>query len=357
MKRIRFLSLIFSIILVIISISTTAFAEEEITWTDFSKVSFELKLNSNGDSASYKLYFNNVNFNTKHNYDVTVSNVLKDTKYSETYMMIQDGAYDYIDKFLEKDGDIYISVTERNETGEKKKVLESKKLDRPSQKDLGSRITGAFFTEKDSGDLATIFFNEPHDVTADARKIKVKIGIVEDNKILNNIKNNGQSALKELLSYAKEQSGIYTATVSVGIYKEKFLSNVPLVNYGYYFIYFEAQNDEEINYYPVEDVILAQAQYFENGKKVQLTNYNDSKFAWDVKEPKPEPENKITNNTVNNTVKNTVNNSANNIIDNTIANKIIPPAGMNIYIALFLIGITIISMVIYIRYIRLKDVK
>lgn len=355
MRKISFILLIMSIILLTLSINTTVFAEEETQWTDFSKVSFELKPTVTNNSVSYKLYFNNVDFNSKHSYSVYVSNISENIKKSETYMEIQNGVYNYIDRFLERDGEIYITVIETID-GEKKDVLESKKLDRPNQNALGTRITGSFFTTKDSGDSTITFFNEPHDSTADERKIKVKIGKVEDTKILNNIKSNGQSALNELLLYAKNQSGIYTETISVGIYKEKFLSNITLTDKAYYFVYFEAQNDDETYYYPVEDIMLAQAQYVEGGNKIQLVNYDDSKFVWNLNSQKPSVENNVVNNTVNNAVNNTANNIVNNT-DNTVANKIIPAAGVNVYIVLFMTGIILVSTIIYVRYIRFKDVK
>lgn len=341
MKKLKlFCVTIFFCILLLSSIS---FATEENNLTDFSNVELELKSTISGNSVSYKLYFNNVTFEKTHNYSVWVTNSKDDViEYtSSNDGAIIDGVFNNINKFLERKGDIYITVVEESSEG-KEIVLLSKKLERPNQNDIGKRITGSFFTEK-SVDKNIIFFNEPHDSSEGDRNIKVKIGKVEDEKILNNIKANGSSALKELLSYAKNQTGLHTDTLPANTSSNTFLSKIQLENNGYYFIYFEA-DDENGKYYPVEDVMLAQAKIMQNGQQIQLVNYTDGNFVWKTNTDK--------GNTVNNTITN-----SNNEIDNTVANKIIPAAGIDVYITLFVIAVILISGIAYVKYKKYKIVK
>lgn len=342
MKKNILFCLTFILTVLLILITNISLATEDAKWTDFSKTTLELKSTINGNSISYKLLFNNVTFEKTHNYYVYVKNSASDTNYENEDGSIIDGTFDNIDKFLERNGDIYVTVVENN-GGQKETVLSAKKINRPKQNDIGKRITGSFFT-KTTGDSAIIFFNEPHDVSAEDRKIKVKIGKVEDNKILDNIKNNGSSSLSELLSYAKNAKSIYNETIPSGIYKEAFLSKVSLSDNGYYFVYFEA-DDENGKYYPVEDVMLAQAQFMDNGKHIQLVNYTDTEFVW--------KNNSSNSNITNNTIKNT----NNEVKDNTVANKIIPATGIDAFITLVIMFITIIGLTIYIRYRTFKDVK
>lgn len=348
MKRIKFFCLTILLTILLLLVSNISFASQEDELTDFSKVEFELKQNVSSNAVSYKLYFNNVTFEKTHSYYVCITNSKDDTvEDNQTSGAIVDGVFSNIDAYLEKKGDIYISVLE-DVNGERKIVLLSKKLDRPKQNDIGKRITGSFFTDS-TGDTSIIFFNEPHDNSAESRKVKVKIGKVEDENILNKMKANGSSALNELLSYAKNQSAIYTETIPAEMYKKAFLSKVKLSNNGYYFVYFEAE-DENGKYYPVEDVMLAQAQFRQNGEQIQLVNYTDSGFVW-----KTNTENgNVVDNKTQNIAKNNTNNEAH---DNTVANKIIPAAGINVYITLFIMCVVLIAGIIYFKYRKYENIK
>lgn len=119
-------------------------------------------------------------------------------------------------KILEKNGDIYYWVCEeqRNyETGkrEQKFIVSAKKIERPAQKSLGSRMT-VYITS----DYTASYLWEPysHDIE---RKINLKIGKVTDNSILLSIKNNEKSALSKLLNYAKTAKALYATTIPLGI--------------------------------------------------------------------------------------------------------------------------------------------
>lgn len=338
MKKIKYV-LGIMIILSLLFISNVCFAETN--FTNFDNVKLELKKSENLKYTSYKLYFNNVSFNTEHTYNIYITNAKVDSIDSnlESDGVITDGKYQNIDKFLEKKGDIYITVVE-SVLNEKSTVLLSKKLERPEQNSLGNRITGSFFTEAEE-DSNIIFFNEPHDLSADDRKINIKIGKVEDQKILDNIKTNGEKGLNDLLTYAKNSKELLKETLASGMNKTKFLSKINLVDGDYYYIYFEA-DDENGKYYQVEDIMLTQAKYISS--KFQLVSYTDSKFVW--KNTVSET-NTVKNNTSNETK--TVNNTVNEI-DNTVANKIIPAAGFKEYITLIIMGVVVIAGIIYFKY-------
>ncbi len=247
-----------------------------IVWTDASKA----KININ-DSNYLKI--ENVAEINSHRYYTFITNTETQPKLELENGRIQNATQESLGDIrlsgiFEKTGDIYLYVCEEQinyESGEiEHKFLLSSKIERPAQKNLGSRMKAFFFS-----DYTSTFLYEPNDMND--RNINLKIGKITDTSILLSIKNNEKNALSKLLSYAKSAESIYTGKVALGR-SETITKNINIEHEVYYYVYM-VLDDENGTYYPVEDVSLYQGLVGETVGK-NLFDYLDNQFKWNIGE-------------------------------------------------------------------------
>ncbi len=247
-----------------------------IVWTDASKA----KININ-DSNYLKI--ENVAEINSHRYYTFITNTETQPKLELENGRIQNATQESLGDIrlsgiFEKTGDIYLYVCEEQinyESGEiEHKFLLSSKIERPAQKNLGSRMKAFFFS-----DYTSTFLYEPNDMND--RNINLKIGKITDTSILLSIKNNEKNALSKLLSYAKSAESIYTGKVALGR-SETITKNINIEHEVYYYVYM-VLDDENGTYYPVEDVSLYQGLVGETVGK-NLFDYLDDQFKWNIGE-------------------------------------------------------------------------
>lgn len=323
---------------------TGAGDQEQLTWTDFSKATYEWTGATSTDHRSLELNIKNVNLTKEgHSYWVHISHNKNDTPditkigdtgaNAEWKLLSSSGKIgsSSINSYLETNGDIYIWVAE-NQARETKIVLTAKKVERLLQLPLTKRIVG-YFNNGNTGGATNIFLYEPTDTTN--RKVKCKIGKVTDNTILKNIKNNNSNAMNELLKYAKATTPIAEKTLNIGTNSD-IVSNLNLVNGAYYYVYFELENNDG-KYYPVEDVELYQASII--GKSINLLNHTDRNFIYnitddeesktDVKQPE----------------------------DNTTATGKLPQTGINTTLIVLAMGIVIVAALVGAKQYKKYNIK
>ena len=309
-----------------------------LTWTNFDNVKFEWTDYTETDHSTPSLSIKNVEFNTENHYyyyhishnkdeNPDLAKIGEDLEYWQNISSDKKISSIGLTSYLETNGDIYIWIAEV-QNREQKIVLNAKKVERLEQLPLTKRIVG-YFSDSFAGG---IFCYEPH--TSKERKLNIKMGKMTDKSILKAIKENETNAMKNLLNYAKASDYILEET-----YDFREQPTVPetakIEDKGYYFVYFELE-DENGKYYPVEDVELYQASV--TGNKVQLINYTDRNFVYDIDDD-------IDIDTKNNTV------------DNTIAGGKIPQTGAT---AMTISVITVLAIVAgYIAYktAKYRDIK
>ena len=179
---------------------------------------------------------------------------------------------------LEKNGDIYAWIIESKlnseRTREQKFILEEYKVERlETLLKLTKRFTVFLFENESS--VSSYNVNSANNKE---RKLKVKIGTIDDNSILKAIKDNESGALEKLLTYSKSAKSIYTGTLPVGK-SASIIDKIDIVNKKYYYAYFEL-DDENGKYYPVEDVTVYQGRITQS-KKLLYRLY-DQKFTWNI---------------------------------------------------------------------------
>ena len=279
-------------------------------WTDASKASIKVIKETGGDvnfqyyylsidgitpsSAESNIYVYLTNGKNKPNLKTDENNIIK----SEGYIVYSNGKkfIEQLKKYklgvdekgegiLEKNGDIYAWIVEerkiKNSTTkyENKFIVEGYKVSRPELNSLGNRMR-VYINQKET----SIFSHNPNNTSMKTnRKVKIKIGKVDNANILRAIKNKESGALNKLLEYSKSAKSIYTITCPIGK-SSSIVSKLGIENKQYYYGYFEL-DDENGKYYPVEDVMLYQGV---NDKNNQLLyNYLDSKFVWTLSDETP----------------------------------------------------------------------
>lgn len=317
--------------------------ENTLTWTDFSNATFEWKDYTKTDHSSPSLNINNVILKTEKHYyyfylshnkndEPDLNKIGEDLNYWK--LISSDGKIASVNltSYLETNGDIYIWIAEV-QNRDKRIVLNAKKIDRLEQLPLTKRIVGYFSDSLAGG----ILCYEPY--TSTERKINIKIGKMTDNTILKDMKENKNNAITDLLNYAKKTNSIFEKTYSFGE-NSSIPDNVKFENKGYYFIYFELE-DENGKYYPVEDVELYQASV--SGKNVDLINHTDRNFVYNLGDD--------TNiNTENNE-------NTDNSKDNTIATGKIPQTGIDATIIFIITMLTAIAGFVAYKITKYKDIK
>ncbi len=307
----------------------------DIEWTDFSNATFEWSSYTETDHRSPNLNVKGVNltnsyyFYMSHNANDTpdLSQLGEDLNYWK--LISSDGqiSYVHLTSYLETNGDLYLWIAEV-QGAEKKIVLNAKKIERLEQVPLTKRLVGYFNSEG-----ATVFCYEPY--TSTDRKINIKIGKMTDNTILRNIKNNASNAMNSLLNYAKNADAIYEQNdISFGA-NVQIPDSVTFTDDAYYFAYIELE-DENGQYYPVEDVELYQASISPIGWT--LINHTDRDFVYNIDDD----------------INNDNNNNQN---DNTIAPGTIPQTGIYSIIVTMIGILVVVAIFVAYRTTKYKDIK
>lgn len=262
-----------------------------------------------------------------------------------------------LSKYAELKQDLYLWVIESSELKEwyydtngdyigyaTKFLVEGKKLDRASLPPL-NLILQSFHISSSSSDTdnyTNIYFNFPS--ATENRKFTLKIGKITDNTILTKIKNSDYTGITDLLSYAKNNSAVYskqlTTTRTAYFMNDDALfdGRSLLENGAYYFIYVDF-DDENGKYYPVEGVTLGQAWVLSSINSWDLLAYTSSDFKWD-------------------NLSSTYTPSESKTDDSTIAPGILPKTGTNVVIMIFMIfAISLIGVIFYKKYINYKDIN
>ena len=333
-------------------------------WTDTSKTSIKLTDSTIGNNQSFKLsvegittnkdsqyYLYLTNGNNKPTLSVDSSNFIKDGYYtSEDATSFQSYSKSLTGKgeaILEQNGDVYAWIVESKLNNDNKRenkfILESYKVERPALLSLGKRVTVYF-----SNDETSTFNWNINAVNNESRKLKVKIGIMNDNSILKAIKNNESGALEKLLTYSKSAQATYNGTLKMGK-TEPIVNEIGITNGQYYYAYFEL-DDENGKYYPIEDVMLYQGKVDSTGK--WLYNYVDKNFKWNITDDSTNNDN---NNNGNNNNGN--NNSTSTPEDSTVKPGKLPQTGATpIFITAVIATIGVAGFAVY-KMKKLKDVK
>ena len=288
----------------VITADTTPEPPAELTWTDTSSTKIETSAKDSTVTRTTSIKISGITEKEGHNYYVFLTNSA--TKPELTF----DGEYDGIDtdtitgylssftsesgfladKYYELKSDTYLYIVEEqlnDETNkyENKFIVSNYKVTWPQRRSLGSRIKGYFFN-----DATSTFISEISDERETAgTNISVKIGRVTDTNILRAIQRGDSDCLSKLLNYAKSANSVYNGTV---VYKG--LEDAPtitdkfdLVDEAYYYVYMVV-DDEDGEYYPIEDVSLYQALVDDDIGK-NLFDYLDDNFKWNLEEETPPP--------------------------------------------------------------------
>ncbi len=319
--------------------------ESDLTWADTSNLAVLLK-NVDG-TTHYDLEITGITELDSHYYYIFITNdTTEPTLVFDNMNFVSN--YDYmgfsdlpVTDYLERKGDIYLWICEQQRNPdtknyEQKFIVSAKQIERPEQRQLGSRLYIGLDSEK-----STISIYEPH-TGENKRKVMLKIGQVTDNSILSSIKNGETDSLSKLLTYAKTANSIYTGTIPVEHNGESIINSINLINDAYYYIY--AILDDEDVYYPVEEIAIVQAYVsdYNSDYKILSTGIN-----WDLG-PIDTP----------NTDKPDNNNTIDNTIDNTTANvNRLPQTGENVIIIAILIVFVVVSIVLFIKNKQYRDIR
>lgn len=311
LKRVLF----FSIFLGVLFISKNVYAENEnsIQWTDFSNAKIEFGCDDENNKDKHYLYdrieISNVNYrsNSSTTYylyithdkkepivetDSDKSTVTNADSYSYatggTAIGFYNGSENKITKKFEEYGDLYIWVLEYTKKDtipaeyEYKFGINGKKIERPQLMNLGNRFYISF--SKDD----TFFANwEIHSELN--RKLNIKVGEITDNSILKSLQKEEKDSLNKLMSYAKDDKGIYTTLLDIDYNSDSkykaLTQSMDLKDKKYYYVYLYL-DDEDKKYVGIEDINIYQASVYKDGNNIvsSLNDRTESGFNWDIPE-------------------------------------------------------------------------
>lgn len=254
-------------------------------WTDTSNT--KIKIKKENEYGSFSITTENITYNKESRYYIYITSGKNKPTYTTesnnkiTFKgcteLIVDGKVSSLDstmitKALELNGDVYAWVVESKMNSKKewenKFILEAYKVERPALNDIGKRFSLYFM----SAGITTLHnFNPSYN--EEARKVKIKIGTINDNAILKSLYKKEAGALNKLLTYAKSAKAVYTDSLKIGTTKLKISDKMKITSYQFYYVYLEFE-DENGKYYPVEDVMLYQ------GLDTSLYNYLDGNLKW-----------------------------------------------------------------------------
>lgn len=280
----------------------------------------------------------------------------------ENYMFTTSG---YVDKQVELNQDLYLWVIElvdleatyaKNEENSyiscsTKLVVEGEKLVRPKlpQLNLILQSLSIYGREKDLNqeeEYKGSYLNFRFPTATENRKFKLKIGKVTDKSILQKIQNNNYSGITELLNYAKNNDGVYTADLITTsrcsyISKNALFDGISLLEHkAYYYIYAEF-DDEDGKYYPIEGITLGQAYISSSRDFWDICAYTADNFEWnDLSTTPTEPEKELEKE------------------DETIAPGKLPNAGSKTFIIISVfVLLAVIGLICYKKYSWFKKIN
>ena len=298
MKKIKvkfMLAFITMIVLLFINVGFVKAEEASEGKNDWTDVKLDLEKEVDGENISY--YVKLSGLKKDHNYFLVISNSKDDlykadgvvdgaiSKAFDDYMEFDDNGISRknINEYLENSGDVYYQIVEQYVSGNYiHKIIKDGTIERPELPKLGTRIKCYFFSDKTS-----IYQNTTNSLRT--RNVKLKIGTISDQNIINEVLTDDTKGLAKLLEYAKTANAIKEVTVPVDK-SASITSELPLTDKGLYYVY-AVLDDENGKYYPVEDVSLYQAIIGETIGK-NLFDYLDDNFEYkivktEVKEGKP----------------------------------------------------------------------
>jgi len=340
-------------------------------FTDFANAKYELLFDTNVDlkisgvspSEENSYHYIITPNNTKPTLSFTSygsldTDIVTDAKYlsvnsEENYIYARN-----LDKYVELNQDLYLWIIEDVQleadyaAGESsyishstKFVAEGIKLTRPELPQLNLILKSLSIwggeNSANTEEYSSINFRFP--TAVENRKFKIKIGKVTDNAILQKIQNNDYSGITSLLTYAKNNSAVYTAdmtTTRPGHFSadKALFDGISLLQHkAYYYVYVEF-DDENGKYYPIEGVTLGQAWIANSGKYWDLYAYTAENFEWNNLSSTPvEPDKKEEP-------------------DNTVASGKLPQTGVELGIVLIIISLLSVSVFVYRKYSKLKGI-
>lgn len=328
---------------------------DEIEWTDVSNVTFEwdesiahqyprLKINNIEDKENSRFYV--YVSDTKEDFDVSSIQNLTDW---DKAGWINVGSYynKYADTndLLEKNGKIYVWLAESifSDTDSKlynKILIEAKEIEKPAQLSLGNRLKGYFFDDRTS----TFCYEVISDEREENAKINYKIGIITDTDILRSIQRGDSDCLEKLMEYAKSATNGKTGSVKLGE-DNSITDKLNLVDDKYYYVYMEV-DDNNGEYYPIEDVSLYQALLSEDVGN-NLFDYLSDEFKWNLDDEAGDividDEDK--------------NDNKDDGKDDTIAPGKIPQTGATITLVAVFAIVAIIGTIVFIKFRKMRDIK
>ena len=294
-----------SIILSIIMLMQIAFAGSKVfavgsEGTDFSNVKIETTLTSNTvylnisnitvPETGYSYYYQITDTNTKPTINSKADFIQADSQWKAISPNTEKNGFScIISDTMELNKDMFLwfyQVPNDVNVSDYYELIsgyEIKHLTIPNTPEL-------FFVTTLSYSWTNIGLNIPWGFNT-VRKMNVKIGRVNDNNILNSIKNTESDCFSKLLTYAKSSESIYSNTLTSnkhnGYESNKEGASVidlysKITDKDYYYLYV-ALDDEDGKYYPVEGVTLAQASKYgaDEDNHWYMFFYGDGSFNWD----------------------------------------------------------------------------
>jgi len=271
MKKIKNLLFIIAIMFIgIISVKA-----ERVT--DFSKLGYEIvginetshahpylkikgldeylgDIDDEDDDYDYLVYVsNNSNLPT----DVTHENYFKE-EYNMDLLsfFLGENGWDITDYYVIR-GDLYFTIYEIKFSDYSiAPVTEPMKIERLSRLPLEKRTEGVF-----AFDGTVISNNEPAVMD---QNVNYKIGKINSDKLLRDLKNNKASAIEELFQYAKNDVNGVNGVTTDGV-NDKQINNPNLIDGEYYYVYL-SYDTENGKYIDLEDVWVTQASVHSDGK-------------------------------------------------------------------------------------------
>lgn len=330
----------------------------EIEWTDVSNVTFDAETYSELRYRKVKVSVNNLEYKEDHDYYIHFSNeketmdlpyVNHDNAYENGWYIVREGEDDNIDideEILEKNAPIYVyfceTVFDSNIGNWITKILiDGKEIERTAQLPLGNKITAYFFNDETS----TFCYEPISEERKENIQINYKIGTITDNDILRSIQRGDSDCLEKLMEYAKSATNGKTGSVKLG--NDKSITNsLGLMNDAYYYVYMEL-DDENGEYYPVEDVSLYQAIIGED-IGINLFDYLSAQFKWNLDDNPGD----ITPDDNNNN-----NSNKDDEEDDTTAPGNIPQTGATITLVATLLIIAVTGTIVFIKYRKMRGIK
>ena len=121
------------------------------------------------------------------------------------------------------------------------------------------------------------------------RKLNIKVGEITDNSILKSLQKEEKDSLNKLMSYAKDDKGIYSTLLDIDYNSDlkykPLTQSMDLKDKKYYYVYLYL-DDEDKKYVGIEDINIYQASVYKDGNNIvsSLNDRTDSGFNWDISE-------------------------------------------------------------------------